>query len=251
MKEYWEGVVQEFFTPKAILKITLWKDNMQNEAKPFGRCSTRFSFPNIASLNPDLNWHVDHAISSLDISMPILPRFFLVTSQSGVSSMSINLENPVERPIPGTPYSFRIETANAVWTFRYVNGYVVTLRGPLTANAVFTPNTQPPPGPAGLIPTAPFSLKFDNLTFDSVKHEKMLKIEAIEGTRGEQIQRTPRMKVEGGTNMMNSPSQDEERGANDLFIVIDRATIPAEPVNAFGIPQATMRCLEVCRFIFA
>lgn len=33
-KEYWEGVVNEFFTPKAVVKMTLW--NAQQEAKPFG-----------------------------------------------------------------------------------------------------------------------------------------------------------------------------------------------------------------------
>lgn len=33
---FWENVVKDYFTPKAILKYTLWKDNQRNEAKPFG-----------------------------------------------------------------------------------------------------------------------------------------------------------------------------------------------------------------------
>ncbi len=41
---------------------------------------------------------------------------------------------------------------------------------------------------------------------------------------------------------------DENDDGIEQRIVIDRATIPVEPVNAFGIPQATMRCLEVSDF---
>ena len=33
---YWEDVVKDYFTQKAVLKFTLWKDNQRNEAKPFG-----------------------------------------------------------------------------------------------------------------------------------------------------------------------------------------------------------------------
>lgn len=33
---FWENLVKEYFTSKAILKYTLWKDNQRNEAKPFG-----------------------------------------------------------------------------------------------------------------------------------------------------------------------------------------------------------------------
>lgn len=33
---FWENLVKDYFTPKAILKYTLWKDNQRNEAKPFG-----------------------------------------------------------------------------------------------------------------------------------------------------------------------------------------------------------------------
>jgi hypothetical protein len=32
--------VKDYFTQKAVLKFTLWKDNQRNEAKPFG-----LSFP--------------------------------------------------------------------------------------------------------------------------------------------------------------------------------------------------------------
>ena len=43
---YWDGLVRDFFTPKATVKITLWKDNQRNEAKPFGSyaiCAQHFA----------------------------------------------------------------------------------------------------------------------------------------------------------------------------------------------------------------
>ncbi|KAH7917244.1 hypothetical protein BV22DRAFT_1026751 [Leucogyrophana mollusca] len=55
---YWESLVREYFTPKVLMKFTLWKDNQRDEEKPF------------------------------EIGVPILPRFFLMTTQSGVKSMT-------------------------------------------------------------------------------------------------------------------------------------------------------------------
>ena len=73
--------------------------------------------------------------------MPILPRFFLVTSDSGVTSMSLNLENAKERLFqnPNSPYMYVVECPNATWTYNYKCGYIVTLRGPLTAVVTLTP----------------------------------------------------------------------------------------------------------------
>lgn len=33
---YWNNLIKDYFTPRAVLKFTLWKDNQRNEAKPFG-----------------------------------------------------------------------------------------------------------------------------------------------------------------------------------------------------------------------
>ncbi len=33
---FWNDVIKEYFTPRALMKLTLWKDNQKNEAKPFG-----------------------------------------------------------------------------------------------------------------------------------------------------------------------------------------------------------------------
>ncbi len=37
---YWNRVVQMYFSEKATIKLTLWKDNQQVEAKPFGESGT-------------------------------------------------------------------------------------------------------------------------------------------------------------------------------------------------------------------
>ncbi|KAG6819458.1 hypothetical protein H0H93_011628 [Arthromyces matolae] len=101
---WWSDLIKEYFTPKAIMKLTLWKDNQRNEAKPF------------------------------DIGVPILPRFFLVTTQSGVKSMTLSIDGARER-IYSAGHS-TVECINAIWTYKYSNGYTVTLKGPLTVHVV-------------------------------------------------------------------------------------------------------------------
>lgn len=41
--KFWEATVREYFTPRARLRFTLWKDNLQQEAKPFGAYIVVFS----------------------------------------------------------------------------------------------------------------------------------------------------------------------------------------------------------------
>ncbi|KIM60837.1 hypothetical protein SCLCIDRAFT_72284, partial [Scleroderma citrinum Foug A] len=101
---FWESLVKEYFTPKANMKMTLWKDNQRVEAKP------------------------------LEIGVPILPRFFLVTTQAGVRSMTLSLDGARERLCSQTHAA--IECVSAVWTYKYSNGYTVTLRGPLTVHVI-------------------------------------------------------------------------------------------------------------------
>ncbi|KZP02463.1 hypothetical protein FIBSPDRAFT_669908, partial [Athelia psychrophila] len=101
---HWDLLVKEYFANNAVMKFTLWKDNQRNEAKPF------------------------------DIGVPILPRFFLVTAQSGVKSMSLSLDGARERLL--SQNRAVIECVTAAWTYKYTNGYTVTLRGPLTAHII-------------------------------------------------------------------------------------------------------------------
>lgn len=44
-------------------------------------------------------------------------------------------------------------------------------------------------------------------------------------------------------SQQNAPQWEEPR------VLISQGFIPGEPVNAFGIPQATMRCLELAESV--
>ncbi|KAJ6463224.1 LIM-domain binding protein [Mycena vitilis] len=202
---YWDNLIREYFTPKAIMKLTLWRDSLKNEAKPF------------------------------EIGVPILPRFFLVTTQSGVKSMSLTLDGARERLF--APGHAIVECVTAIWTCRYSNGHIVTLRGPLTAHLVIcSPAPHPHPGAVPNNGAPPYVLKFDDFEFDAHSHDKYIALESIAGPR----------KSEELTPTMNGVA-DEDKKWEEPRLLIENGSIPGEPVNAFGIPQATMRCLEVGR----
>ncbi|KAF9480830.1 hypothetical protein BDN70DRAFT_977372 [Pholiota conissans] len=218
---WWSDLVKEYFTPRAVMKLTLWRDSLRNEAKPF------------------------------EIGVPILPRFFLVTTQSGVKSMSFTLDGARERSF-GQGHSV-VECVSAVWTYRYTNGYTVTLRGPLTVHVIIAAS-----GPGGSGQT----LKFEDFQFDANTHDKLLASEAIAGTRTIEVIKEPnayehfaaeRRAAEAIANG-TAPTLAEAQAAEDAKweepkVFIDKAVLPGEPVNAFGIPQATMRCLELAESV--
>ncbi|KAG5643589.1 hypothetical protein DXG03_000642 [Asterophora parasitica] len=229
---WWHDLIQEYFTPQAQLKFTLWKDNQRNEAKPF------------------------------EIGVPILPRFFLVTTQSGVKSMTLSLDGARER-IYGHGHSI-VECVTAIWTYKYTNGYTVTLRGPLTVHVIVNQ------GPSSSDPSAPgarqgganagMALKFEDFQFDANYHDKYIALDSITGPRSMGSPKTPRVR-NAGALMMNGAAAttqqqrqeqlEEDKKWEEPRVTIEMATIPGEPVNAFGIPQATMRCLELAESVSA
>jgi hypothetical protein len=235
---WWHELIKEYFTPKAIMKITLWKDNQKTEAKPFG--GTSISSP------PDSSSHLARRVA--EIGVPILPRFFLVTTQSGVKSMTLTLDGARER-IYSHGHSV-VECVTAVWTYKYQNGYTVTLRGPLTAHVVITsPHAA---GSSAASSHQGYVLKFEDFQFDANYHDKYISMDAITmgpKTGMSESPKTPRSRntpAPGGSNGIQSQSaEDEDKKFEEPRIIIERGSIPGEPVNAFGIPQATMRCLEV------
>lgn len=179
-----------------------------------------------------------------EIGVPILPRFFLVTTQSGVKSMTLSLDGARER-MYGQGHAV-VECVAAVWTYKYHNGYTVTLRGPLTAHVVIT--ASHPPGQAQSSPG--YLLKFEDFQFDANFHDKYIALESVMG--GRVVESPPRTR-----NAPNAPTptasgtttqqqqREEDKKWEEARVIIEQASIPGEPVNAFGIPQATMRCLEV------
>ncbi|KIY52579.1 hypothetical protein FISHEDRAFT_35010, partial [Fistulina hepatica ATCC 64428] len=97
---YWTELVSKFFYPSSLLQMTLWKENQRTECKMF------------------------------KIGVPIIPRFFLVSTQSGVKTISISLDGARETMQHGVD-GLLIRCPDATWTFRYSSGYNVVLRGPM------------------------------------------------------------------------------------------------------------------------
>jgi hypothetical protein len=178
--------------------------------------------------------------------------------------MTLSLDGARERVVG--PNQAVVQCVSAMWTYRYRNGYTVTLRGPFTAHVVVTPNATQNGAPAQSVPPTSFMLKIDHIQFDSNLYEKHVAVDVILGNRLD-ANKTPLVRnaptpspIMNGTGIPPAPPQqsqqplqppplqagqrDDERW-EEPRITYDRATIPAEPVNAFGIPQATMRCLEV------
>ena len=95
-------------------------------------------------------------------------------------------------------------------------------------------------------PVPSYTLKLDRLQFDAFWHDKYLAFDAIQGNR---IPDSPRVAPMSPMSGANGTTEDPNRGDPNQFeeprYLIENGVIPAEPINAFGIPQATMRCLEV------
>lgn len=228
----------EYFTPKANMELQMYKDEMLNEVKRFGASDVSFLPFRAHGLNGD---------GMTEIGVACIPRFFLVTTQAGVKSMQFSLDGARER-IMGQGRS-TVQCVQACWTYNYTNGYTVVMRGPLTINVQIVA-TYPPAGPSHQ--GQPFTLKFSKFRFDIVHCEKTIALNAIHGER--QSDRADRIVYPwvGGPPAPSSltyPAYLEAKAraeaADPGNILIERATFPHEPVNSFGIPQASMRCLEV------
>ena len=120
-----------------------------------------------------------------------------------------------------------VQCASAMWTYRYHNGYTVTLRGPFTASVAVIRNETLDGTEARTAPPT-FMLKLDHIQFDLNVFEKRVALDVI-----------------GGHQLDTNNVLQLRDSSTPTSIIYERAFIPADPVNAFGIPQATMRYLEV------
>jgi hypothetical protein len=250
---YWDDLIREYFTPSAIMRLTLWKDNQRIEAKPFGGYNL-FALGRVTLSTYAIRVFV------AEIGVPILPRFFLVTTQSGVKSMTFSLDSARER-VYQTGHTI-VECLGASWAYRYRNGYTITLRGPLTAHVIAT--SRSPPG-SNTGDNSDLMYKFDEFQFDANFHDKLIALESILGSRSRENipPPTPMMVTAPSPSMHtttvgsgpasqvqnNQQQADDDRRWEEPRLLIDRASLPGEPVNGFGIPQATMRCLELAESI--
>ncbi|KAF8345625.1 LIM-domain binding protein-domain-containing protein [Amanita rubescens] len=207
-RSWWEECIKEYFTPTAIMKIVLWKNNQREEAKPF------------------------------EIGVPILPRFFQVTTQSGVKSMTMSLDGARELSSTRGPNHCFIECLSAIWTYHYNNGYTVTLKGPMTAHVVVSQSASATTDITASFQSGQRHLKFESLEFEVGQHDKFISVDTLMNLRSSNstiVQPINGMQLQ----------QDEGSKWEEPRILVERSLIPEEPINAFGIPQATMRCLEL------
>lgn len=210
-------MVEQYFHQAGIFKFTLWKDNKKQEAKPFGKWSFELSAIALLTLT-----HLP------EIGPPVLPRFFLVIYQSGVERMHLDMGKAVEERLSDHDDVIRIQTAMAQWVFKFQNGYTVVLKGPLTAHVRIVPGYSVP-----FPETTGFSLKCEHLQFDGETHDKLFSLDKLLAAR-----QAP------SPSAGPAEADSDERRYEEKY-TLDKIQIPAEPVNGFGIPQATMRCLEV------
>ncbi|KAG8935885.1 hypothetical protein FRC02_005884 [Tulasnella sp. 418] len=244
---YWKSVTSEYFVPdKGCMRLTLWKD--EAEAKPF------------------------------EIYSPTMPRFFLSYFNSGVHSISISM-NGARETLSNVGESL-VECTFASFTYSFENGYVVVHTGPLRAHVLVVPVDPQSMDALGNAPN--YHLKFIFVEFSAKKVVKQIHVDCIRSlsapTRRPQspqsgtIQSSPTMMtngIESNQNLsmtglpMSSPgsssSPHNNQGAGNSvpagtildgsLIVVDKVTMPLDPVNGFGIPQGTMRCLELAESV--
>ncbi|KAF5331738.1 hypothetical protein D9611_007588 [Ephemerocybe angulata] len=163
--------------------------------------------------------------------------------------MTFNLDGARERMV-GTGHAI-IECVNAIWTYKYTNGYTITLRGPFTIHMVVT--AMHPPTGNGAQPG--YMLKIDEWQFSATHHDKMISLDSIAGPRNYEMPADMPRPVPtpppGSTAATLWAEREAARQWDDPMVVVERATMPSEPINAFGIPQATMRCLELAESVGA
>lgn len=150
--------------------------------------------------------------------------------------MSLSLDGAIERFQVATatsPPLAVIDCQNASWTYKYFSGYSVVLRGPLNATVVFDASS------------GKYFIKV--FQFEANTHEKLISVDSI---ALHPPPNDPKRRLPDQAGHINSPSErshtPSRSQAEDSRIHYESVTLPAEPVNAFGIPQVTMRCLEVC-----
>lgn len=140
--------------------------------------------------------------------------------------MNFSVDGATERlesATPGAPPCSVVECKSASWTYRYKDGYSVVLRGPLVAHVqldLSNPGAQP-------------HYLIKGFNFNASNHERCISLDSIMGRR------IPPLNQTAAEELVRS------RGGVEGPIRFESATLPPEPVNAFGIPQMTMRCLEL------
>jgi hypothetical protein len=131
-----------------------------------------------------------------------------------------------------------VQCDSAMWTYQFYNGYIVTHHGPFAAHVFGIPDASQNGAPVESAPHSAFSLKIHHIQFDSDRYEMHYSADGIPGSWLD-VNKIPQV-----LNPPTSSQRDDER-SEEPWIPYEYQPIPEKPVNNFGIPQATLRVLEV------
>ncbi|KAK7020839.1 hypothetical protein R3P38DRAFT_3358056 [Favolaschia claudopus] len=228
---YWDGLIREYFTPKAVMRLTLW-DSMNNEGKRFAWATIRevqAKDEERVALESDRKekGRQATAISSLVAKSNYLPNMEILINPLLLHPdewlFHAVLENDclliARYKVWFTRLGARLSRVNVQYG-HFGIGHIVTLRGPLTAHLAICaapPSQQPQGAPSGQ-------------ACGGAENDSNPQPYAIAGT----------LRTKDG-----APLGVEEKEWAEPSLMIESGSIPGELVNAFGIPRATMRCLEL------
>ncbi|KAK9766993.1 hypothetical protein K7432_003508 [Basidiobolus ranarum] len=149
-----------------------------------------------------------------ELNTSLLPRFYLINFESGVTEMNLTLENPQEYVLPNE--SHVVECTRANFIYHFDNDVQVTVSGIL--RVAF--NAQ---------------LKIELMEFHSSHHNEYLSRSFLLSL----AQQASDAKDASGKPKMKASNSDDD--------LID---LPPSCVNEYGVPIKTMRCLEISEVIF-
>jgi hypothetical protein len=172
--------------------------------------------------------------------------------------MSLHIQDADEAG--GQPNELKVNCDNATWKWRFKNGFMVEMRGALVAcwairgkdrsvEQHFEPRTPRDK-------ETNFVLKLQHLRFDSDYHEKYFSTSSVACDRDPEPMLPPAMpapRVRGPNPYQDSiqrrQADDRAFQESNKRVIFHQAILPTEPVNHFGVPQGTMRCLEVSAIV--
>ncbi|KAJ3036560.1 hypothetical protein HK097_003808 [Rhizophlyctis rosea] len=212
--EHWRRFVREFFAETGMMKYALWNSHSQ------------WTF----AMNPQ--YKDTHKVFELNTAL--LPRFYQVNFQSGVTQIQLIMTNPRELVVNN---ALAVECSRASLLYQYENGLQVLCHGHLRVQ--FTSN-----------------IKIELFEFRTKRHTELLPRDVM-------------MKVEVGTPPANNANSDDVKsesgkdgngvgggggggGPGGARRTPVKGLPPdlAEPsVNEFGITVWTMRCLEIAEVV--
>ncbi|KAG8905274.1 hypothetical protein FRB99_000344 [Tulasnella sp. 403] len=262
--QYWEGVTSDFFdSPKGLMRMTLWKDN---EARPFEVSSPtlpRFFFSSfcsgVVSIHLTLNNVRESSPAAGEGVVDCPNASFTYTFDSGyivvlrgpLRAHIILVPSPPEPTTPSTSPHQPPQSLRHTLKFSYFEFSSKQVSKSLDLGAIKGIRVPlPPMGDEG----SPMSVGQHGTPSGNV-HNGVLGMSRTD-TPMNGIPAGPGAHDGSGSGMGGSPTMATSASQAGTVgsvtggpIVIERAYLPPDPVNGFGITESTMRVLELAESV--